>query len=83
MVLLPALRQLVGSQHEQRLEGRGGEEGRRGGGEEREEGKREERGDGGTHCDQSLSCVQTFGDAECSSCNDSAQVLRLHSNLQM
>ena len=32
---------------------------------------------------QSLSCVQTCGDAECSSCNDSAQVLRLHSGLQM
>ena len=74
MVLLPALRQLVGSQHEQRLEGRegegrgGGEGEGRGGGEEGREGRRDT-------LHQSLSCVQTFGDAECSSCNDSAQVL--------
>ena len=64
VVLLPVLRQLIGTQQEQRLE------------RERERETRD-------RLHQSLSCVQTFGDAECSSCNDSAQVLRLYSGLQM
>ena len=51
VVLLPALRQLIGSQQEQRLE-------RRGGGEQRGDGEGGwRRGDGGTDCiDLYLAC---------------------------